>query len=124
MQLRNKVLTGVLAAAMVIATAASASAATAYAASNAKVRDGAGTKHGVVDTLHYGEKVNVTQCTKGKSWCYITHKGPDGWVKASLLDWGGYWENDWDYPYDHHHGHHGKGQVCFTGPHGYFCVGN
>jgi hypothetical protein len=39
----------------------------------------------VVDTLHVGEVVDVTECTPDGTWCRIYHQGPDGWVSRSYL---------------------------------------
>lgn len=49
------------------------------------VRSGPGTKYRVVDALYAGERVNVDRCTKSRKWCYVTHKGPDGWVSGKYL---------------------------------------
>lgn len=49
------------------------------------VRSGPSTGYRVVDALYSGERVNVERCTKSRSWCYVTHNGPDGWVAAKYL---------------------------------------
>ena len=47
------------------------------------VRGGPGLEHQVLDTLHEGERVLVTQCRS--QWCQITHVGINGWVYAPYL---------------------------------------
>jgi uncharacterized protein YraI len=49
----------------------------------ANVRSGPGTGYRVVDTLERGEYVIVKSCDR--SWCLISHIGPDGYVSRSLL---------------------------------------
>ena len=37
----------------------------------------------VLDTVDQDEVVKVTQCQG--NWCYVTHPGPDGWIKKIYL---------------------------------------
>ena len=37
----------------------------------------------VVDRLYEGEIVDLRRCAD--RWCYVTHRGPDGWVPARFL---------------------------------------
>lgn len=60
-----------------------ANAASAAASVSLNVRTNPGTQHRVVDTLYPGERVTVTECYS--NWCYIQHRGPDGWVSANYL---------------------------------------
>jgi hypothetical protein len=136
--MRHKLIAGGLAALALIATTAAASAATAYATGNVNVRTGPGTYFPKVDTLHRGERVDVQHCQG--SWCYVEKRGPDGWVSANYLSRGGNWHDDDDYweprpprpprpphwnpdPWPYYPGNP-HAQICFNGPHGYFCIGN
>jgi uncharacterized protein YraI len=69
-------------AGLVLAPAA-AFAAPGIANVAANVRSGPGTGYRVVDTLERGEYVIVKSCDR--SWCLISHIGPDGYVSRSLL---------------------------------------
>lgn len=72
-----------LAGVTVFTGAAMAFPATSKTALN--VRSGPSTGYRVVDALYSGERVNVERCTNSRSWCYVTHNGPDGWVSAKYL---------------------------------------
>ena len=91
MALNRKLLTAGLATLGILVTTMAASAAPAVATGNVNVRTGPGTGYGVVDTLRRGEQVDVQYC-RG-SWCYIEKRGPDGWVSANYLSYGGGWNN-------------------------------
>ncbi len=97
-----------------------ASAATAYSSTTLNVRSGPGTGYRAVDVLHTGERVDVQTCRGG--WCFISHRGADGWVSASYLDGGNYapaprhpeyyapaprryYTPRWDHHYDRHYGY-------------------
>lgn len=54
-----------------------ASAEQARATTDLNVRSGPGTGYGVVDVLHAGEIVTMSNC-QPNNWCYVTHPGPDG----------------------------------------------
>ena len=73
-----------LAALVLLAGAASASAFEAEAKSAVNVRTGPGTTYGIVDKLEPGELVTVTECAPN-NFCFVEHDGPDGWVSASFL---------------------------------------
>ena len=74
-----------LAVAALLSTTLAASALEAAATAAVNVRSGPGTSYGVVDTLHPGEIVDVTECNASGNWCRIFHTGPDGWVSRSYL---------------------------------------
>jgi len=58
---------------------------TRIAAAPVNVRTGPSTDFKIVSRLTRGESVEVAQCTSDRSWCYISHNGPDGWVAADYL---------------------------------------
>ncbi|WP_052715835.1 SH3 domain-containing protein [Devosia chinhatensis] len=94
MALKNKLLATGLATLGILVTTMAASAAPAIATGNVNVRTGPGTGYGVIDTLRRGEQVDVQYC-RG-SWCYVEKRGPDGWVSANYLNYGG--RPGWDRP--------------------------
>lgn len=67
------------------ATAASAVEAT----TTLNVRSGPSSHYQVIDTLYAGENVNVETC-RSNGWCFITHRGSDGWVSSRYLTANGY----------------------------------
>lgn len=151
MALSKNIITGGLAVLALVASAAAASAAPAYATGSVNVRSGPSTGYRVVDTLRRGEQVDVQQCRSG--WCYVEKRGPDGWVSANYLSRGGYDRGDdydrWDHGRDRRPSHwdqrpqrrphwerpqrpspvypsypRSNSSVCVNGPNGYFCIGN
>lgn len=78
---RRIVMTALLALPLI---AVQAQAEQAKATTDLNVRSGPGTGYAVVDTLHAGEVVTMSNC-QPNNWCYITHPGPDGWVSGSYL---------------------------------------
>lgn len=81
----NKTLkTAALAITLVLATAGGAFAATAWADGDSKIKEEPKKWADTVDYLHDGEKVDVEWC--GKHYCLIEHKGPDGYVLKSDLN--------------------------------------
>ena len=58
---------------------------TRIASSPVNVRTGPSTDFKIVSRLTRGESVEVAQCTSDRSWCYVSHNGPDGWVAADYL---------------------------------------
>lgn len=66
-----------------LAFAATASLA-ASATTSLNVRSGPNSSYAKVDVLFPGEHVKVKTC-RTNGWCYITHKGPDGWVSSRYL---------------------------------------
>ncbi|MDH3263120.1 MAG: SH3 domain-containing protein [Paracoccaceae bacterium] len=74
-----------LATAATLALSAPAARAVEAAASTPlNVRSGPGAGYGVVDVLDPGEVVDVGEC-RASGWCYVTHRGPDGWVFSNYL---------------------------------------
>lgn len=65
------------------ALATPAQAAPGMATGSVNVRTGPGVSYAKVDTLTYGESVDIEQCNAG--WCFITHHGADGWVSQRYL---------------------------------------
>lgn len=92
MSIPAKTISALIAGAVLLGGTAAAMAAPAYSSGYVKVRNLPGGY--TVDHLHAGEKVNVTSC--GPSYCYIKHPGPDGYVKASELN---FVFVDYPYPY-------------------------
>ena len=62
-----------------------AHAAVAFASKDVRVHAGPGTDFRTVGRLHDGDRVDVSRCTTGYSWCEISHRGTDGWVAAQYL---------------------------------------
>jgi hypothetical protein len=77
-------LSALAAAAMLVLAARDAGAVEAAASTHLNVRSGPGAGYGVVDVLNPGEVVNVGEC-RASGWCYVTHRGPDGWVFSRYL---------------------------------------
>lgn len=75
--------TAALALVVLAGTAGTAFAATAWADGDSKVKSQPKGSSATIDWLHDGEKVSVEWC--GKYYCYIEHKGPDGYVRKSDL---------------------------------------
>lgn len=75
--------TAALALVVLAGTAGSAFAATAWSDGHSKVKSKPKSSSATIDWLHDGEKVYVDWC--GKYYCYIEHKGPDGYVRKSDL---------------------------------------
>jgi hypothetical protein len=83
MRITQPILGAVLAGAILFGTVAAALAAPAVATTNVNVRTGPGTGYAVAATLKRGERVNVEGCRAG--WCYVTKRGPAGWVSWQYL---------------------------------------
>ena len=123
MSTKKNMFIGAVAAAMVLVTGAAAMAATidqtAYVRASLK-------SYAIVDTVYPGDWVDVGQCYSG--YCYISHKGPDGWVKASAIDWnyGGYpYDGDWGYYHSYHHNYASDDlNLCVGNSVAHVCVGN
>lgn len=124
-----------IAAALVIGSAIPAMAAPAVAATALNVRACASTSCRVVDVLRPGERVNVEYC-RTNNWCFITHRGPDGFVHAKYLSRSGIYDRDRRYDRDRYYDddfyiyprrriirRYDPGvSVCFGGPNARFCV--
>ena len=79
-----KLITVIAAAAFsLVASTTAALAVPAVATSAVNVRSGPSTAYAIVDTLHAGQAVEVTNCQGG--WCYVEKPGPDGWVSGNYL---------------------------------------
>ncbi len=84
MSVSKKIILVGLATIFVVSSGAASFAASATSKTSLNVRSGPGTNYRVVDSLYRGERVEVGECVSN-GWCYITHKGPDGWVSAKYL---------------------------------------
>jgi hypothetical protein len=84
-----------LASTVILATTVGAFAYSAWSDGDSKVKDEPGKWADTVDYLHDGEKVEVLDCfkKKGTVWCEIEHKGPDGYVRKSDLDFHKHWDD-------------------------------
>lgn len=83
---------------------------------NGKVHSNANKNSNIVGSIHFGQTVNVKKCVKNGNWCYVTKKGPDGWVRANKLDF------DFDY-YDEDFGYNDPGvKVCLGNWNGQICI--
>lgn len=56
----------------------------AQSTTSLNVRSGPSRHHHVVDVLYPGEHVDVETCRQN-GWCFINHRGHDGWVSARYL---------------------------------------
>lgn len=100
--------TAALAAAVVVATAGSSFAATyAFVDHDANVKNGHKSSSANVNWVAEGQKVKVIDSYG--TWYKIQLPGPDGWVRASTLDF-----DAWDGPQDV--------SFCLSGPVASFCV--
>ena len=132
MSLKRNAQTIGLALLALCATTASAFAVTAYATDPVNVRTGPGTGYRVVDTLRRGERVDIDYCRI--NWCLVTKSGPDGWVSASYLSRGGYFDDDYyddgffiDRPriirrYPFYRNYDPDFSACIGGPNARFCI--
>ena len=77
-------LSALVAAATLALSAPAARAVEAAASTYLNVRSGPGAGYAEVDVLDPGEVVDVGDC-RASGWCYITHRGPDGWVSSRYL---------------------------------------
>lgn len=137
MSIKHKILGLGLAVGLVLGGSTAALAAAAVVDTHLNVRSGAGTHFRVVDVARRGEVVDVEHC-RG-SWCFITRRGPDGWVSANYLSRGGdyYYDDDFFYDepiyierprrryvrppvYPHYHGP--DFSACIGGKNARFCV--
>ena len=128
---RQALLFGIAAAALIGSTAVTL-AATAFATANVNVRSGPGTGYGAVDVLRRGERVDIDYC-RG-AWCFVDKAGPNGWVNASYLSRGDFYDDD-DY-YDDDDGfyierpryrprfrpYYPRSSVCVGGPNASLCI--
>ena len=102
--------TAALALVAIIGTASAASAAQyAWADQNAKVRQNHFNGAPSVNWIEEGQKVKVVG--QWNNWYKISIPGPDGWVKASVLDWN-------NFPNPQPNG----GSFCVNGNNASFCI--
>ena len=118
MSIRNKIITAALAVTVVITGTAAAMASPAVASYNASVRNHPGGS--AVNYVSAGQPVNVVGCNG--NWCKVKVPGPDGWVKASVLDFGGYDDAYYDDYYPGYYGGVPHGGACIGGPGASFCI--
>lgn len=78
----SKLLAAATAGFVLMASAALASPAQSTVSLN--VRSGPGPYFEVVDVLYPGERVNVETC-RNNGWCFIDHRGGNGWVSSRYL---------------------------------------
>ena len=103
--------TAALAATILVATAGGAFASQyAYIDHDVIVRQFHANGAPVINTADEGDQVKILG--HWGNWYKIKVDGPDGWVKANALDFGGP-----GYPIDPSPVH-----ACFWGPYGYICV--
>lgn len=113
----KKISTVFAAVAFTLVGATAAMAFPATVVDNGKVFTKATNQANVIGQIHYGQTVNVKKCVSNGKWCFITKKGPDGWVRANKLDLG-YDFYDEDYGYND-----GPGvKVCLGGWQGQICI--
>lgn len=126
---KTTLIAGGLAAASVLMATGAANAFPARATGSVHVRSGPSIHYRIVDALRPGEPVDIRNCRGG--WCYVTHRGPDGWVSASFLSRGGRYRAPYTPPpvyhrpppphwgWRHHRWHHHHPR-----PAPGFCLGN
>ena len=98
MSIKSKLMTGAVAAAMVIASAVAAMASPAVITSYARLYANPGS--GTIGHVYAGQHVNVVQCTQSQRWCYVDRAGPNGWVNAAYLNFYHTRMLERPYPYD------------------------
>ena len=112
MLISKTVKTALLAAAVVVATAgASMAAQYAYVDHDAKVRNEHTVQSATVNHVWEGQKVKVIN--QWKNWYKLDINGPNGWVKAGVLDF-----NYNQFPWPNGNG----GHVCLNSPNVQFCL--
>ena len=105
-----------IAATLVFATAGASMAATwAYVDYNSKVRQFHQLGSETVNWVKEGQEVKVIG--QWKNWYKLQIKGPDGWVKANVLDFD-YYDDDY-YPVKPGFG----SSFCVDGKNAQFCLG-
>ncbi|MDB5538313.1 MAG: hypothetical protein JWQ89_40 [Devosia sp.] len=108
-----------LATALVLATAGASMAATwAYVDQDANVRKFHQNGSPVVNGVDEGDKVKVVG--QWNNWYKLQIPGPDGWVKASVLDFD-YYDDGPDYPVNPGFGF--GSNFCVEGNSAQFCLG-
>jgi uncharacterized protein YraI len=80
------IVTGALAATLVVTFAAPALALEARASGNVPVHRGPGSDYRVIDRLEDGEYYEVEECTRRQLWCLVSEDDDIlGWVRGSNL---------------------------------------
>jgi uncharacterized protein YraI len=130
MSLKSKAASVGIAAAILAGTIVPTMAAEAVAATTLNVRACASTSCRVVDVLRRGERVEVEYCRRD-NWCFITRRGPDGFVNARYLTRGHdrFYDDDF-YDDDFYitprrriiRPYNPGVSVCFGSPNARFCV--
>ena len=120
MTIRNTLKTAAISLVLVVGTAGSAFAGVAWADGDSKVKDEPKKWADTIDWLYDGEKVHVDWC--GKYYCFIEHKGPDGYVRKSDLNFKKWDDDDHDVDVEICLGGGGFGGGGFG--FGEICIGN
>lgn len=125
MSLKSKAASFGIAAAILAGTIVPTLAAQAIVSTALNVRSCASTSCRVVDVLRRGERVEVEYCRRD-NWCFIRHRGPDGFVSARYLSRGydRYFDDDfYIYPRRRIIRRYDPGvSVCLGGPNARFCI--
>jgi hypothetical protein len=113
--------TAALATAIVLATAGASMAATwAYVDQDANVRKNHQNGSQPINTVYEGDKVKVIG--QWKNWYKVQIPGPDGWVKAGVLDFD-YYDDGPVYPVKPGYGYGFGSSFCVDGKGAQFCIG-
>ena len=114
--------TAALAAAIVLATAGASMAATwAYVDQDARVRSNHSNGSMHVNDVYEGDKVKVVG--QWNNWYRLQIPGPDGWVRANVLDFD-YYDDGPSYPtYPVKPGFGFGSSFCVDGKNAQFCLG-
>ncbi len=111
--------TAALATAIVLATAGASMAATwAYVDHDANVRKNHSSNSQVVNGVDEGDKVKVI--AQWNNWFKLQIPGPDGWVRANVLDFD-YYDDGPSYPVTPGYGF--GSSFCVEGKNAQFCLG-
>lgn len=120
-------------AAAAFAVTAPAQAAPGMVTGNVNVRTGPGVGYIAIDTVLYGEGVDIGRCKRG--WCFISHRSVDGWVSQKYLahavqrSYGSTPRVGISFGFGHHgykshgHHHHGHGKTNWHKPSKIFIPG-
>ncbi len=113
MTISKTLMTGLLAASVLLGTAgASFAAQYAWIDHTTKLKSYHSNSSSTLDWLYEGQKVKVIN--DWGNWVKVKVYGQTGWVKEKALDY-----HNWNYNnYNNYNGVH----ACFSGPLGYVCV--
>lgn len=114
--------TAALATAIVLATGGASMAATwAYVDQDANVRKNHSNSSQPINTVYEGDKVKVIG--QWNNWYKVQIPGPDGWVRANVLDFD-YYDDGPSYPvYPSKPGFGFGSSFCVDGKNAQFCLG-